>query len=123
MTSLRNHNRSEFPQAVRKAAFRRACVNGEPYCESCGKFIRAGHLIFEHVQADGLGGEPTHENCMVHCSGCAGKKTIEEDNPRMVKADAVLKATYGIKPAKRNPMPGSRASGIRKRFNGRVERR
>ena len=35
---------------------------------------------------------------------------------------AVAKAHYGIREPKSRPMPGSRLSGIRKRFNGRVER-
>lgn len=132
MTSLRGHERNEFPQAVRKEAFRRAClgccvegvdnVPGVPQCETCGKVIRAGNLVFEHDRADGLGGQPTAKNCKVHCGSCATKKTTEEDNPVMAKADRVLKATYGLKARRGPPMPGSRASGIRKRMNGDVER-
>jgi len=101
--SLRGQKRTEFPQSVRKAAFARACKpDGVPKCEApgCGKVIRAGHLIFEHVQPDGLGGEPTIDNCKCYCDVCADKKTVEEDNPRMAKADRVLKRSYGLMPAK-----------------------
>jgi hypothetical protein len=102
--SLRGQKRTEFPQSVRKAAFARACKpDGIPKCEApgCGKVIRAGHLIFEHVQPDGLGGEPTIDNCKCYCDVCADKKTVEEDNPRMAKADRVLKRSYDLMPAKR----------------------
>lgn len=111
MSSLRGQERQEFPQPVRKKAFARCClqapegvanIQGVPQCESCGNELRAGGIIYEHVQPDGLGGEPTIENCKVHCTVCADVKTHAEDNPRMRKADAVAKATYGLKPAKRS---------------------
>lgn len=97
MTSLRGKERQEFPQSVRKAAFRRCCRNGEPYCESCGiKLSKRTGTIYEHIQPDGLGGEPTLENCKVHCRNCADVKTFTEDNPRMQKADRVMKSEYGL---------------------------
>jgi hypothetical protein len=99
--SLRGEKRTEFPQSVRKKAFARCCINGTipgvPQCETCGIQIspRTG-IIYEHDQADGLGGEPTLENCKVHCSNCADVKTHTEDNPRMRKADRVLKKNFGL---------------------------
>jgi hypothetical protein len=120
--NMRGMSRREFPQSVRKTAFVRCCKDGIPHCEGCGIMIRAGNLIYEHVQPDGLQGEPTLENCKVHCRNCADTKTFTDDNPRMAKADRVLKATYGLK-AKKRPMPGSKASGFRKKMNGAVERR
>jgi hypothetical protein len=113
--SLRGEKRTEFPQAVRKKAFARCCqqctvegvdnIPGVPQCEGCGIQIspRTG-IIYEHDQADGLGGEPTLENCKVHCFNCADFKTRIEDNPRMRKADRVLKKTYGLQPTKRQPI-------------------
>lgn len=127
MTSLRGHQRREFPLSVRKLAFKRCCLNGTmpgvPQCETCGcpLNVRTG-TIYEHVIPDGLGGEPTLENCKVHCRTCADVKTFTEDNPRMAKADRVLKKNFGLEP-KGRPMPGSRASGLRKRMDGTVERR
>jgi hypothetical protein len=102
MTSLRGHDRTEFPQSVRKSAFRRCCKNGIPHCEApgCGQPIRAGHLRYEHLDPDGLGGEPTLKNCGVWCDVCSKKKD-RVDNPRMAKADAVLKSTYGLKPSRK----------------------
>lgn len=99
MTSLRGQDRQEFTLKIRKAAFRRCCKNGKPHCEGCGNEIR-GVTIYEHVIPDGLGGEPTLDNCKVHCKTCADVKTFTEDNPRMQKADRVLKHTYGLEPSK-----------------------
>lgn len=102
MSKLRGLDRQEFPLSVRKLAFRRCCRNGVPHCESCGIEIngRTG-TIYEHVIPDGLGGEPTLENCKVHCRTCAEIKTVTEDNPRMQKADRVLKKNHGLRPVRK----------------------
>lgn len=105
--SLRGEKRREFPQSVRKLAFARCCRNGTmpgiPQCErpGCGAVLRSGNIEYEHLDADGLGGEPTLENCGVWCAvPCSSKKTRTEDNPRMAKADRVLKRAFGLQPAK-----------------------
>lgn len=102
MTSLRGHDRTEFPAAVRRAAFRRCCdADGIPHCEGCGIELVSGNIEFEHVTPDGLGGSATLENCKVLCRKiCARRKTDDEDNPRMVKADRVLRKNYGLQPRK-----------------------
>lgn len=122
MTNLRGFERQEFPQSVRKLAFKRCCdKDGKPRCEGCGNLVRSGGFIFEHIQADGLDGEPTLENCKVHCTVCKKKKD-KVDNAIMAKADRVLKKTFGLKP-KGKPMPGSKASGFKKKLSGEVVRR
>ena len=112
--SLRGEKRTEFSQSVRKKAFARCCqqapegvanIPGVPQCETCGIEISARTgTIYEHDKPDGLGGEPTLENCKVHCFNCADVKTRTEDNPRMRKADRVLKKHFGLRPAKRQPI-------------------
>ena len=106
MSSLLGHRRREFPQAVRKAALKRCTRDSKPHCETCGTEIneRTG-IIFEHVTPDGLGGEPTLENCKVHCKTCADVKTHTEDNPRMRKADRTIKHRFGLKPTPRAKIP------------------
>lgn len=99
MSKLRGLARTEFPLSVRKKAFTRCCKEGIPYCEGCGNQLR-GTPIYEHDQPDGLGGEPILENCKVHCKICADVKTFTEDNPRMAKADRVLKKHFGLRPAR-----------------------
>ncbi|WP_425991345.1 HNH endonuclease [Afipia sp. DC4300-2b1] len=100
---LRGTSRKEFPLSVRKLAMARCCKpDGVPKCEGCGHMLskRTG-TIYEHVIPDGLGGEPTLENCKVHCKNCADLKTFTEDNPRMQKADCVFKKEYGLEPQRK----------------------
>ena len=98
---MRGKNRSEFPQSVRKAAFRRCCgKDGIPKCEGCGNILRGGGIFYEHMVPDGLGGEPTLDNCEVRCTSCKKAKD-KVDNIIMAKADRVLKKTYGLTPPKR----------------------
>jgi hypothetical protein len=104
--NLRGHQRREFPQSVRKLAFKRCCKNGSmpgiPQCEHCGNVLRSGNIEYEHLDPDGLGGEPTLENCGVWCAvPCSSKKTHTQDHPRMAKADRVLRKSYGLGPKKR----------------------
>ncbi len=87
-------SRREFDKATKKAAAKRA--NG--HCESCGNGLHAGGYNYDHDVADGLGGEPTLENCKVLCLPCHKVKTIEHDNPRMQKADRQRnKIAFGIR--------------------------
>ncbi len=111
------------PLSVRKKAFVRCCRDGVRHCEGCGIEINARTgIIHEHVIPAGLGGEPTLDNAKVHCKTCADIKTETEDKPRMAKADRVLKAHHGLK-KKGRPMPGSKASGFKKRLDGSVVQR
>jgi hypothetical protein len=123
VTSLRGFTRTEFPKRVKAAAFARCCdPQGIPRCESCGIVLTGGNIVYEHVQPDGLGGEPTLENCKVFCRKiCATRKTVDEDNPRMAKADRQLKANFGIR--KRSTFACSRDSAFKKKIDGSVVRR
>lgn len=106
--SLRGEKRTEFPQSVRKKAFARCCIDAVPHCESCGIELKPGNIEYEHLISDGLGGEPTLENCGVWCrSSCSKTKTFAEDIPRMAKADAVLKKSFGLTPTKRQKIAGA----------------
>lgn len=101
--SLRGEERQEFSQSVRKLAFARCCKpDGIPKCENCGNVLRAGNIEYEHLQPDGLSGEPILENCGVWCAvPCSKKKTFTEDNPRMAKADRILKKNFGLTPKRK----------------------
>lgn len=131
--SLRGETRTEFPQSVRKKAFARCClgcsvegvanVPGIPQCEGCGNVLRPGGFIYEHDQADGLGGEPTDANCKVHCDLC--KKTKDKaDNAVMRKADRVLKKSFGLMPTKRQQIksPGFAKAPAQRRASGAVNK-
>lgn len=112
MASLRGHERKEFPAVVKRAAFRRCCTDkGRPHCEGCGKELRSGEIIYEHVQPDGLGGANTAENCKVFGLKCCATPKTKDDNARMAKADAVLRANYGLDPGPRQKL---RSAGFTK---------
>lgn len=103
---LRGTSRKEFPLSVKKAAMIRCCKNGTkpgiPQCENCGNDLVSGNIEYEHLDPDGLGGEPTLENCGVWCKRpCSHNKTHKEDNPRMRKADRVFKKDFGLTPARK----------------------
>lgn len=117
--NIRGLARTEFPKRVKAQAFARCCDDkGVPHCENCSIPLTGPNTIYEHFQADGLGGEPTLENCRVYCRNCATQKTVSHDNPIMQKADRQLKASYGIKAPSR--LPGSRNSKWKKKIDGSV---
>ncbi len=84
----------------------------------CGGSLRP---TYDHIQALVNGGEHRERNLQLLCVPCHAVKT---------KADVAEKSRnyrkrakhIGVTAAKR-PMPGSLASGLRKRMNGTVERR
>jgi len=109
--------RREFPAKVKVVAFQRAAG----CCEKCGSRLFPGNIQYDHRLPDALGGEPTLENCAVLCRSCHSSKSAREDVPRIRKADRQRRGYIGANKTKR-PMPGTRASGIRKHMNGTVER-
>jgi 5-methylcytosine-specific restriction endonuclease McrA len=88
--------RTEFKKSVKLEAYKRCLVDNKPHCELCGKKI-LGVPEFDHIKADGLGGEATIENCQVLCGSCHRQKTHEQDRPIMTKADAQFEAQIGVK--------------------------
>jgi 5-methylcytosine-specific restriction enzyme A len=112
-------SRKEFSKTVKGQAAKRA--NGK--CEECGKKLRVGEFHYDHTVADGLGGTPTLNNCMVLCLPCHKVKTITIDNLIMQKADRQRKAiAQGIKTS-RTPMPYDRNSRFKRKTDGTVVRR
>lgn len=92
-------------------------------CHLCGRRIIAGEpWDVEHVRALALGGADDDANTAPAHRRCHAEKT-PEDVSRIAKAKRVKARHLGIAKAKTRPMPGSKASGIRKRMNGQVERR
>jgi 5-methylcytosine-specific restriction enzyme A len=104
--------RKEFGAKVKAAALKR-CMDekGIPHCEGCGIELTAGNIAYDHDTPDGLGGEPTLENCKVLCVKiCHKAKTFKQDNPRMQKADRQRKKSFKVKGPKRT-IPGRRFNG------------
>lgn len=91
-------------------------------CRSCGVTIRAGMAWqCDHVTAIANGGENRERNLQTLCGPCHGLKTRSDV---AAKAETYRKRSkhLGVHKTSR-PMPGSRASGWRKRMSGEVERR
>ena len=109
-------SRREFSVAVRKAAWERC----QGKCESCGTPFNGRRPEYDHVRPDGLGGEPTLENCSVSCRICHEYKTHHEDRPVMAKADRQGKAEAGIKSRRGPPLPGTKRSKWRRKISGEV---
>ncbi|NEU15066.1 HNH endonuclease [Methylobacterium sp. BTF04] len=68
--------RKEFSKKTKRDAFMRAAG----HCEGagCGVKLTLGKFAYDHVNPDGLTGEPTLENCMVLCDPCHKAKTRQD---------------------------------------------
>ncbi len=92
-------------------------------CHLCETKIHVGEgWEVEHVRALSLGGADDETNMRPAHVACHRIKTSEEA-PRKAKADRVRANHLGIRKPTSRPIPGSKASGLRKRFDGSVERR
>lgn len=125
------HMRHEFSKKVKREALRRSggrCeaqgeVYGLPSGQRCNAPLSQGWEADHYPVAaterdsDGL------ENCVSCCRTCHKHKTRTFDVPMQAKSKRVSDRHLGIKRTSSRPMPGSKASGIRKRFDGTVERR
>jgi 5-methylcytosine-specific restriction protein A len=112
--------RREFHPKVMIAAWDRA--NG--CCEQCktGRKLLPGDIFYDHVIPDAMGGEPTLDNCQVLCRSHHDAKTHKTDVPQIAKAKRRQRNHIGVKKQSSRPMLGTKASGVRKRMNGTVER-
>jgi 5-methylcytosine-specific restriction endonuclease McrA len=97
--------RKEFPKSVKVAALKRCQISDGLFaCEVCGVAMKAGRIEFDHRIADGLGGEPTLENCVAACTDCHSQKTASNDVPAIARAKRREAKNLGIKTNKR-PWP------------------
>jgi 5-methylcytosine-specific restriction enzyme A len=87
-------SRREFSKQVKRDALRRAA--GKCENETCGALFGV-KFHFDHDIADGLGGEPTLENCKVLCHACHDEKTRKHDVPLIAKTKRIQDRHNGIK--------------------------
>ena len=87
--------RREFPDKVRWKAFERALG----CCELCksGVKLLVNDIFYDHRIPDGLGGEPTLENCQVLCRSHHDAKTRKHDVPAIAKSKRIQRRRAGIK--------------------------
>lgn len=85
--------RTEFPAAVRLAAWRRC----KGKCERCTAPLVPGKFVYDHDLPDYFGGTPTLDNCVVACDGCDSVKTYTQDIPAIAKSKRIERKHAGIK--------------------------
>ena len=96
-------------------------------CPECGRPLRPGHIVREHLKplwtGEGLNRE---HNIQLWCAiPCSQDKTSEETKTR-AKADRQLYRHLGLRTRrqlKTRPLPGTKRSGWKHKLNGQWERR
>ena len=82
----------------------------------------AAGLEWDHIIPLEMGGDDALSNLQPLCRGChKGKTSI--DVGHIAKANRMQQREAGIKRQPRSVMPGSRASGWRRKLDGSTERR
>jgi len=117
--------RREFPAKVKAKAFARCggfCEGTHPDGSRCGLKLQTGRFRYDHRIPDWMGGEPMLDNCQV-LGWCCDRPKTAKDQGDIAKVKRVRDRHIGIKrQPKGRPLPGTRASGVRRRMDGRVER-
>ena len=91
-------------------------------CHITGRKIRPGDAYeFEHVIAICNGGEHRESNIALALTAEHKAKTAA-DVAEKAKVDRLRKRQAGIKTSRGRPLAGTKASGLRKRMSGQVER-
>lgn len=110
---------AKIPNRVRLRVFER---HGG-ICHLSGRKIRAGEAWdCDHVIALCNGGTHSESNLAPALRDKHREKTAQDVKER-AKVDRIRKRAIGLAKPKGRPMPGSKASGLRKRMDGTVERR
>jgi hypothetical protein len=123
-------NRHEFTKPTKRAALQRSHL----VCEAVGKTYglllgqRCGANLsygveFDHVILDANSKDNSLENCAAVCVRCHRWKSAKHDTPLAAKTVRQQDMARGIKKRSSRPMPGSKASGLKKCMNGEVVRR
>lgn len=123
-------SRREFTKETRRTALRRS---GQ-LCEAVGEWygLRPGQrcnaplsagVQFDHIDLDANSKDNSLSNCAAVCIRCHSHKTRHHDIPVAAKTLRQQDKHSGIRKRSGRPMPGSKASGWKKPFNGPAERR
>lgn len=106
------------PPRVRWRVFRRC---GRRCSGTCRRKLRIGDgFICDHRIAIINGGENRERNLQILCDWCNAGKTLADVRQKAKVYRAGSKQFHGFRSTHR-PVPGSRASGIRKRMDWTVE--
>lgn len=100
--------RREFSKATKVAVIKRSTVDGVVYCESCK--AQAKRWQIDHVNPDGMGGEPTIENAELICEPCYSIKN-PKDTRDIARAKRREARDLGVRNTARQPI---RSAGFTK---------
>lgn len=117
--------RSEFTARQKYEIFLRNSKRfGFPVCEAegCGAMIKAGQYQVDHIKPCWEGGTNDPSNGRLICTPCHSGKSAEESRVTQA-ADRKGRKHRGIKKQQFRPMPGTKASGLTKGFDGVVRSR
>lgn len=89
-------------------------------CPECGNKLQPGHFEFDHIQALEHDGDNAADNWRAICTSPCHKLKTKADHQARGKRDRLI---VGGRQRKGAPMPGSRASGLKKHMDGSVSRR
>lgn len=131
---MTHYSRREFSTETKRQAVRRSggicechllAKAGIPgfRLDGCGLSIGVGNTWFEHVICDGIGGDPTLDNCAVLTKTCGRLKSRRYDIPIVAKVKRQQNLRFGIRSRSSAPLPGGREDYLKKKLNGEVVRR
>jgi len=118
--------REEFSKDVKRAALRRSkgkceakgAAYGFPRGVRCNANLAYG-VEYDHFPvraADGGSGELS--NCAAVCIRCHRWKTAKVDIPQIAKSKRLFERRWNLSTASPRPVPGSRKSSLKRRFDG-----
>lgn len=113
------HRRNNFSKDTKRQAFERS--NGICECHliphvfkvACGCALGPGNVFYEHVNPDAISGRADLENCAALTKTCWSYKTNSYDKRVIAKSNRVQDRARGIRAEQFNPLPGTKASGIK----------
>ena len=93
-------------------------------CTSCSQKNDAGKAWdIDHILPLALGGTNELENLQILCKPCHHSKTSQSDIPRIAKTKRLKERHLGARSPSTRPIPGSRHSPWKRKFDGSVVRR
>lgn len=122
--------RREFSAATKRAAWERCGGHCEGVVQfdgwmaqpmPCGAPLNHGCFHYDHCDPDWYSKDNELSNCKVLCRLCHAAKT-KVDVKAIAKSKRIRDKRIKARKPKGRPLPGTRASGLRKRMDGTVER-
>lgn len=118
------HRRRNFTKATKREALLRSAGICECHRvwqlkrpQGCGVALRSGHVYYEHIEQDALGGDNSLDNCAALTTTCWREKTDRIDLRVIARNNRQRDNAWGTRTLSWRPMPGTKRSGIRKPLN------